>query len=539
MFKPLILIFQIVYFITCLHYFQWKGYYPKRYLKYLFKNKSIIILNLILIIQLILNIFKIKLFLSNFALNLIFFILNLIILILFLIKKKKIKFIFTARIFRLIILNILIALPFCFANKYIIYTFAIITPFWLLIINLLDMYKYIQDNKSLTLAIEKLENNPNLITIGITGSNGKTSVKEILNSLLSAKFNVITTQKNQNTYKGAIIAINKFLQPDTDIFICEMGARNIGDIKQICHLVNPSKGIITSISPQHLETFKTEQNIYLTKKELPDYLDENYCVYNINNDYVNEMFNEKSGKKSSISINSKADLYASNIHVINFHTYFDIHYQGNIYPCHTKLLGEHNVTNILLALNLALHLGVDINQAIQTIISLNPNPHRLEYIKSHIDIIDDSYNCSIDSARMALKVLSTINKTKVVCTPGIVEGGKYQFDLNQQLSTILSQVADILIIVGKTNRNALVSKLNNYELIHATSSNLYNKFKKSDFIKIGKLNARVVNINNLSKPTKKCAYIVNTLKTAQQLFKKLLNSSHILLLLNDLPDEYN
>ena len=89
MFKPLIVIFQISYFLVCLHYFQWKGYHIKRYLKYLFKNKLIIILNLILIIQLMANICKINLFLSHFALNLIFFIINLFILILFLFKRKK------------------------------------------------------------------------------------------------------------------------------------------------------------------------------------------------------------------------------------------------------------------------------------------------------------------------------------------------------------------------------------------------------------------------------------------------------------------
>ena len=529
----------MIYFITCLHFFQWKGYYSKRYLKYLFKNKSVITLNLIIIIQLILNLLKIDLFLGKFGLNLIFFILNIFILILFIIKKKKIKFIFTARIFRLILMNFLIISLFCFANKYIIYYLSLFTPLLLPLINLFDIYKYILDNKYLTSAINKLENNPNLIVIGITGSNGKTSVKEILKQLLSTQFNVIATQQNQNTPKGAIIAINKFLQEDTDVFICEMGAKNSGDIKKICQLVNPRIGIITSISPQHLETFKTEQNIYNTKKELADYLGTNYCVYNVDNAFVKQMFNEKPENKSSISITSKADLYASNIHIINFHTYFDINYQGNIYPCHTALLGEHNVTNILLALNIALRLGININQAIQTIITLNPTPHRLEYIKSHIDIIDDSYNCSIDSASKALNLLKHVSKTKVVCTPGIVEGGKLQFNLNQQLSSMLSHHADIVIIVGKTNRKALISKLENFELKYITHNNLYSKIKKNSNIKIGKSTIPISSINTINTPAKKCAYIVDTLDLAQQLFSKLLNNSHTLLLLNDLPDEYN
>ncbi|MFQ6723962.1 MAG: Mur ligase family protein [Clostridia bacterium] len=455
------------------------------------------------------------------------------------IKKKKIKFIFTFRIFRLILIDFIFILFLSIFNKYVIYSYSIFTPIVLLIVNLVDIYKYINDNKQLKSAISKLENNKNLITIGITGSNGKTSVKEILFKLLSTKYKVITTQKNQNTPKGSIIAINKFLTNETEIFICEMGARKRGDIAQICNLVNPTKGIITSVAPQHLETFKTEQNIYLTKKELPDYLNKNYCVYNIDNNYVNEMFKTKDGNKSCISIKSKCNLYATNIHISNFTTYFDINYNNQIYPCHTKLLGEHNVTNILLALDIALHLGIEINQAIQTIINLQPTPHRLEYVKSHIDIIDDSYNCSIDSATMALKVLSQISKTKAVCTPGIIEGGKYQFNLNCELSNMLNTTADTIIIVGKTNRKALVSKLNNFELFYVLNSSLKNRLNKSKQINIGNLKAQIVQIHNISNQTKKCAYIVDTLDIAKKLFSKILNNKHVLLLLNDLPDEYN
>lgn len=536
--KPIICIFQFVYFIVCLHFFQWKGYYIERYIKTLLKFKLIIILNIILFIQLIFYIFNINLFLSTFAINLTFFIINLTILISFLIKRKKIKFILTFRIFRLFLINLFFILFLCIFDIYLIYYFSILTPLTVPIVNLVDIYKYINDNKQLKLAIQKLENNKNLIVIGITGSNGKTSVKEILNKLLSTKYNVITTFKNQNTPKGAIIAINKYLTDETQIFICEMGARKRGDIRQICNLVNPTKGIVTSVAPQHIETFKNENNVYLTKKELPDYLEDNLCIYNLDNEKTLKMYNEKIGQKQGVSIKHTGNLHASNIHISNFTTYFDIHHNGNIYPCHTYLLGEHNVINILLALDLALNLGVEINQAIQTIINLEPTPHRLEYIKSHIDIIDDSYNCSIDSATMALKVLNQIPKLKAVCTPGIIEGGKQQFAINQQLSQMLNNVANIIIIVGKTNRNALISKLKDFELFYIISSS-YHKISNFKYLKIGKINVQKISISQLQPPTKKSAYIVDTLNIAKQLFSKLLNNNYSLLVLNDLPDEYN
>lgn len=517
MFALLSILTQLIYFIACCHYFQWKGYYKKRYLKYLFKNKLIILINLILLTQILLNLLNLSINFNIFIFDLFIFIFNIIILELFLFKKKKIKFIFTNRIFRLLGFNCVCTLLLCFSCNIVSLAIIILTPLILILLDCIDIYKYTLNHKCLTEAVNKLNSNPHLIVVGITGSNGKTSVKEILRQLLSTKYNVATTAKNENTPKGAINAINNYITNDTEIFICEMGARSVGDITKMCNLVNPTKAIITSVCTQHIETFKSEQNIYLTKKELPDYIQDGFCVYNIDNKLCGKMHNEKYGAKCSVSACNSANIYATNIHLINFQTYFDINYQGNIYPCHTQLLGQHNVINILLALSLALHLGIDINTCINTIVNLKPIPHRLQYVKSHIDIIDDSYNCSIDSAKMAFNVLCQINKIKVVCTPGIIEGGKMQYSLNQQLSSRINNTADIAIIVGKTNRKALVSQLNNFELIYITSQSL----------------------NTELECNKKCAYIVDTLSIAQKLFSRILNSNHVLLLLNDLPDEYN
>lgn len=508
-----IYLISLLYFFTCLHFYQWKGYYNLRYIKYIIKNKLIIIINLIFIFQIIVNILLKIINLNLFYVNLILFIINFLFLFIFIINNKKIKFIFTFKLFRIFLIYILLH-TLCYFNIYLTFALLILTPLLITCIDLIDIYKYTLNYYYKTLAKNKLTLNKNLITIAITGSNGKTSIKEILNKLLSIKYKVITTQKNQNTLKGAIIAINKYLTNSTDVFVCEMGARQVGDIKQICNFVNPGLGVISSISPQHLETFKSIQNVYSTKNELPDFLENNYCVFNYDNNYCKQMYNEKLGDKSCISIKNKTNLYADNIKIVNYITYFDIHYSNNIYPCHTKLLGEHNITNILLALDIALKLKVNINSCIQQIINLTPTHHRLEYIKSHIDIIDDSYNCSIDSAQCALKVLKQINKRKVVCTPGIIEGGKNQFELNTKLSNMLNNTCDILIIVGKTNRTALISKLSNFEIINYPNQ-------------------------TYTSSTKKCAYIVNTLNNAKLLFNKILTSNDVLLLLNDLPDDYN
>lgn len=520
MFYILTILLCIIYFLVCLHFFQWKSYFKLRYLKYLLKNRLIIINNLILIIAII------SYFIStNFLFILFLHIFSLILLFCFLFKKKKIKFIFTERLFRVFFINIFILFILTIIGKLVLIIYTILTPIGVVLCDLFDIKKLIIDNQFLNSATTRLEHNKPPIVIGITGSNGKTTTKEILAHILSAKFKVYTTHQNQNTLKGAILALNN-MPPNTEIFVCEMGARQVGDIKSICDFVGINIGIISSVSAQHLETFKTLENIYKTKKELPDHLQEKLCAFNLDNELSKKMFDEKNGEKLGISVKTTADIYASNILIQNFKTQFTLHYKGNTYTCETQLLGEHNVTNILLASSIALQLGISIPDLIKKIRTIPPTPHRLQYIKSHIDILDDTYNCSFDSATKALKVLATSTKHKVVCTPGIVEGGKKQFELNSKLSQLLN-IADTLIIVGKTNKKSLKSNLNNFEKIEIKSKKIF-----------GKLNTEKI-YKNIKSNTKKCAYFVTTLEIAKVLFSKILNSNSILLLLNDLPDEYS
>ncbi len=126
--------------------------------------------------------------------------------------------------------------------------------------------KYIGEAKKI------IEGMPELKVIGITGSYGKTSVKFYVEKLLSVKYNVLATPENYNTTLGVVRAIRERLLPTHEVFVCEMGARNVGDISEICELVRPSIGVVTSIGPQHLESFKTIENVVKTKFELIDSL---------------------------------------------------------------------------------------------------------------------------------------------------------------------------------------------------------------------------------------------------------------------------
>ena len=110
-----------------------------------------------------------------------------------------------------------------------------------------------------------LKSCPDLTVIGVTGSYGKTSVKFILKTLLEARFNVLATPESYNTPMGVVITVRNHLRATHEVFVCEMGARHVGDIKEICDIVHPNHGIITSVGPQHLETFFTLDNVKKTK----------------------------------------------------------------------------------------------------------------------------------------------------------------------------------------------------------------------------------------------------------------------------------
>ena len=168
-----------------------------------------------------------------------------------------------------------IAVALCFAPKYApaVALALLAMPVVMLLANVINMPLeaaisrwYYNDAKRI------LRSMPQLTIIGVTGSFGKTSTKHYLYRILSEKYNVLMTPGNFNTTLGVIRTVREHLKPHHQIFIVEMGAKQVGDIKEICDLVHPSIGIVTAVGEMHLETFHTQENILRTKFELIDAL---------------------------------------------------------------------------------------------------------------------------------------------------------------------------------------------------------------------------------------------------------------------------
>ena len=291
-----------------------------------------------------------------------------------------------------------------------------------------------------------------LTVIGITGSFGKTSTKHAVTTILSQKFNPIMTPGSYNTPMGVTRTVNEMLKATNDIFVCEMGAKYVGDIKEICDIAKPTIGIVTAVGPMHLDTFKTIDNVRKTKFELIDSLPEdgiaivNWEDENIRNTEINRPF-------IKYGLSSEADYYAENIEMNENGSEFDVVMPNkNKVRISTKLLGDLNILNIVCAVAVADQLGMKENEIKLGAKYLKPVEHRLQ-LRRNLNgslIIDDAYNSNVKGSRMALDVLSNFKtRKKIFITPGIVDLGEKSDEYNKDLGKYAADKCDIAILVGE------------------------------------------------------------------------------------------
>ena len=294
-----------------------------------------------------------------------------------------------------------------------------------------------------------------IIKIGITGSYGKTSTKNILKSILEGKYNVLATPKNYNTEMGLCKTILEMLG-DQEIFIAEMGARHKGDIKILADMVQPQYGVITTIGSQHLETFKTLKNIEDTKYELCEN-ETRTIVFNGDSPSTLRLYERFQGEKYLCNVeNSFA--YAKNEKMNKEGCSFDLVLNKKTYHVCTKLFGKININNIVTSTALAKVLGMEDEDILSAIEKLEPIKHRLEVIENeNCTIIDDAYNSNVVGAKEALEVLKCFDGEKIVVTPGFVELGSEQSKANFDLGCQIADVANHIIIMNDINKNEILS----------------------------------------------------------------------------------
>lgn len=350
----------------------------------------------------------------------------------------------------------------------------------------------------------------NINSVGITGSYGKTSTKFITETILKEKYKVLKTPESYNTPMGISKIINNELTDDYDVFIAELGATKTGDIDEVAKLTNPKIGIITSIGPCHLETFKSIDNIMRTKYELIENLpDDGIAIFNYDNEYVKRLADKTFKEKLLYGIDNieDTDVFATNIHVDSLGSSFSLCIKSlGVIECRTKLLGKHNILNILGGAAIASVLGLSLDEIKRGISNLETVEHRLQLIDNRLGIlvIDDAFNSNPDGAKAALDVLNSFtDRRKIIVTPGMVELGDIEETENFKFGEQIASVCDIAILVGKKR-----------------TLPIYQGMKKHNF-----------NEDNL--------YVVNSLNEATEILKTLTKVNDVVLFENDLPDTYD
>lgn len=347
---------------------------------------------------------------------------------------------------------------------------------------ILKPYEYYKKREVIERTRSKILSLKNLKVIGITGSFGKSSTKDILFHILSSKYEVLKTPESYNTIFGVAKVVDIELDKSHEYFICEMAAYKKGEIKNLCYMVPPTYGILTGITTQHFERFGSLENTIKAKFELIDSIKEKEnIIFNFNDENVN------SEVKRRHLATQAPKIQISNIKFSEDGSSFDLTYNKKIYKATTPLFGFSNIKNLTLAIEMALKLGLSISQIQNTLKSLKSTDNRMTLIKGDgATIVNNTYSSNVQSFKELIETAKLIPGKKVLVTPGIVELGNLEIVVHENLGNLASGVFDQVILVGKNARtNSLANGLDknfaskgSYLFIEDTRDEYFNKIEE-------------------------------------------------------------
>ena len=340
------------------------------------------------------------------------------------------------------------------------------------------------------------------VKIGITGSCGKTSVKNFLAGILGESCRVFATPASYNTPLGIAKAIEGVDLTQYDYFIAEMGARHKGDIAELCELVRPDHCIVTGICPQHLETFGTVEGIVAAKGEILRGTKPGGFAVIGQDEYTARLDPAAAGLKK-VAVGEHGEFGAFDVHCSPAGIEFKLAMGILQMPVRSRLLGAHNAQNIALAAALASKLGVEKEEIASAVAGLDFVPHRLQPLEAGgVVVLDDAYNANVRGAAAALDVLRLFGGRKFVVTPGLVELGVLEESENAALGERMVGL-DRILLVGSTLVTAV----------------------RKGYLAAGGIEERVS--------------VHPTLDAAKEALGQELMPGDTVLFLNDLPDIYN
>jgi UDP-N-acetylmuramoyl-tripeptide--D-alanyl-D-alanine ligase len=319
-------------------------------------------------------------------------------------------------------------------------------------------------------AVRKLEEVSPLV-IGITGSFGKTTTKACVAEVAELRGPAYATPASYNTYLGVVRAINEGLTSRHRTFIAEMGAYRLGDVAELCELVHPKIGVLTAIGPAHLERFGSLDEIEKAKGELAEALpadgvfvttaDDERCLRAAERTQARVVLFSTAGTPG-------AELTAADIQMAEGTTRFTLrrHHassEAEEVVARTRLLGRHNVANLLAAAAVGTSLELPLEAIGRALARVSPPAHRLSPIlnrQAGIVVIDDAYNSNPVGAAAALEVLASHQaERRLLVTPGMVELGEREDEENERFGTQAAAVCDLVVLVGEERSKPILAGL--------------------------------------------------------------------------------
>ena len=361
-------------------------------------------------------------------------------------------------------------------------------------------------------AREKLASLPNLTVIAITGSYGKTSTKFAISAFLKERYSVCVTPGSYNTPMGICKVINNDLKASHRVLILEMGARYRGNIGELCDIAQPDLSVVTNVGLAHLETFGSQDVIAREKSTIIRRLTPNGTAILNSDDSRVKAMGELRDDVCLVYAGKEGTVTAKDIIVDSEGTSFTMVWKssdGRIDSetrVQTKLLGEHNIQNLLLAAAVAREFDIRIETAAIAASKMEPVEHRLELkLRNGLTVIDDAFNSNPIGAKNALDVLGSFTSgKKIVITPGMIELGDREDEMNEEFGRQIGRSkVDVAILVGKEQTAAIQRGINSEKAAGETD-----------------------------------VHVVKSLFDANDLLKEVAAEGDVVLYENDLPDNY-
>ncbi len=348
-------------------------------------------------------------------------------------------------------------------------------PILALVVTAANLPSSVYKKLIITKARNIIRNYKNIKIIGITGSFGKTSTKDFLSQILSAKYEIFTTEGSINTEIGISSSIINKLKVNKDILIAEMGAYRKGEIKAMCKITPPQIGIITGINEQHLQLFGSMENLIKTKYELIENIVPNgVAIFNTGNKYIREMIVWAKNKRKDLSIlgyskekEVESDMildvnmvYARNIVISENKIIFNLINKKKVVKCMANLCGKQNVDNILAAVSTSLILGMSLEEIRKGINLLQPPLKTMKKLigTNNSIFIDDTFNANSDGVSAVLDYMKLFKGKKILVLTPLIELGTEAKTVHNKLSKKSIEICDLILLTNSNYSEIFLSE---------------------------------------------------------------------------------